>query len=320
MNGIKLIGAASAVPAKIMTNADFAGIVDTSDEWIVSHTGISRRHHCTDETHSGLCVQAAKKALERAGVTPDEIGVCIVATVTGDYFTPSAACIVSRELGLPQDIPCFDLNAACSGFINALHTCECLLAHSPRPFGLVIGAEVLSRFIDYEDRATCILFGDGAGAAIVEFDESYPSICGCLGARGDVDILNIPGVGTAPSYVHMKGTAVFKFAVDMIPRCMDNVLYKAGVSIEDIDIFAFHQANERIIDTVIKRRKLPAERCYKNISDYGNTSSASIPLMLSDLQDEGKLFPGNKIMAVGFGGGLTWGGALLEFGVRKDLR
>ena len=314
MNGIKIRGTGRCVPEKIVTNEDLAKIVDTSDEWITTRTGIRRRHHCTTETHTTLCVGAARAALEKAGITPDQIGACIVATVTADTLVPSAACVLQRELGLPCDIPCFDLNAACTGFLFGLHTMECLLNASPRKFGLVVGGEALSRILNWEDRGTCILFGDGAGAAVVECREDWPSIGAVLGTRGDSELLRVAGVENGEHcYIQMDGTKVFKFAVETVPRCMDEVLEKAGKTVEDVDFFVFHQANARIIDLAVRKYHIPPEKYYKNIGEYGNTSAASIPLVLSELQEQGKVGPGSRVLAVGFGGGLTWGGALIEF-------
>lgn len=314
MNGIKIKGTGRCVPEKAVTNDDLARLVDTSDEWITSRTGIRRRHHCTTETHTSLCAAAARAALERAGVSPAEIGACIVATVSADTIVPSAACLLQRELGLPTDIPCFDLNAACTGFLFALHTMECLLNASPRKFGLVVGGEVLSRITNWADRGTCILFGDGAGAAVVECREGWPSIGAVLGSRGDGELLRLPGVETGErSLIRMDGTKVFKFAVETVPACMDAVLKKAGRTPEDVDFFVFHQANARIIDLAVRKYHIPPEKYYKNIAEYGNTSAASIPLVLSELQEQGRVGPGSRTLVVGFGGGLTWGGALIEF-------
>ncbi|MBE5708428.1 MAG: hypothetical protein EGR51_00830, partial [Oscillibacter sp.] len=179
MSGIKIRGTGRFAPAKIVTNDDLAKIVDTSDEWITTRTGIQTRHHCTTETHTDMCVGAARQALENAGISPEDIGACVVATFSSDYLSPSAACMVQRGLGLPHDAVCFDLNAACSGFLFAIHTMECLLAQAPRKYGLVIGAEMLSRFINWEDRGTCVLFGDGAGAVVVLLFLAYlKSVCG----------------------------------------------------------------------------------------------------------------------------------------------
>ena len=314
MNGIKIRGTGRCVPENIITNQDLAKIVETSDEWITTRTGIQHRHHSTTESHADLCLAAAKSALEKAGVAPAEIGAVIVATVTPGTACPSAACLLQRDLGLPQDIPCFDLNAACTGFLFALHTMECLLNASPRKFGLVVGAEQLSRVINWEDRGTCILFGDGAGAAVVECREGWPSISAVLGAKGDDELLRLPGLETGErGFIAMDGKKVFKFAVETVPACIDAVLEKAGKTVDDVDFFVFHQANARIIDLAVRKYHIPAEKYYKNISEYGNTAAASVPLVLSELQDQGRIGPGSRMLVVAFGGGLTWGGALIEF-------
>ena len=314
MNGIKIRGMGRCVPDHVVTNADLAKRVETSDEWITSRTGIQHRHHCTLETHGTLCAGAARAALERSGVSPDEIGACIVATVTADTLVPSAACLLQRELGLPHDIPCFYLSAACTGFLFALHTVECLLNASPRKFGLVVGVETLSRVTNWDDRGTCILFGDGAGAAVVECREGWPSIGAELGCHGDSRLLRLPGVESGErSLISMEGTRVFKFAVEAVPWCIDRVLEKAGCAVEDVDFFVFHQANARIIDLAARKYHIPSEKYYKNIGEYGNTSAASIPLALSELEDLGRVGPGSRTLVVGFGGGLTWGGAIVGF-------
>ena len=312
MNGIKLRGTGRAVPAGVVTNGDLARMVDTSDEWITSRTGIKRRYRCAAETHTELCVRAARTALERAGASPADIGACIVATVTPDTIVPSAACMLQRELGLPTDTPCFDLNAACTGFVYALHTMECLLNASSRKFGLVVGCEVLSRVVDWTDRNTCILFGDGAGAAVVECREGWPSIGAVLGSRGDGELLRLPGVGKA-NLLTMEGAKVFKFAVETVPACIGAVLDKAGMTAEDVDFFVFHQANARIIDLAVRKYHIPPEKYYKNIENYGNTAAASVPLVLSELEEQGRIGPGSRMLVVAFGGGLTWGGAMIEF-------
>ena len=314
MNGIKIKGMGRCVPAHVVTNDDLAKIMDTNDEWISSRTGIRRRHHCETESHNSLCAAAARQALDKAGVAPEEIGACIVATVSPDTIVPSAACALQRELGLPNDIICFDLNAACTGFLFALHTMECLLNSSPRKYGLVVGAEVLSRMVDWNDRSTCILFGDGAGAAVVECRQDWPSISAVLGCHGDENILRIAGPGTGePAVIQMEGTRVFKFAVEAVPWCVDQVLARTGKTMDDVDFFVFHQANARIIDLVVRKYHIPPEKYYKNIAEYGNTSAASIPLVLSELEEAGTVGPGSRVLVVGFGGGLTWGGALVEF-------
>ena len=314
MNGIKLLSTGSAVPSHEITNDDLSRLVDTSDAWIASRTGIRSRRHCgPGETHTGLCLAAARQALERAGVPPEQVGVCVVATLAPDFLTPAAACLLQRELGLREDTVCFDLNAACSGFVYSLHTAQCLLAAAERKYGLVVGAEVLSRLTDFSDRSTCVLFGDGAGAALVEWRADYPSLHAVLAGRGDDQVLYAPGVNTpAPSLIHMEGQPVFRFAVEAVPACVRQVLDKAGLEPEAVDRFVFHQANQRIIDFVVKKLGLDPARCTGNIARTGNTSSASIPLLLDELVRGGALTSGQRALCVGFGGGLTWGGALLE--------
>ena len=313
MNGIKLRGTGRCVPAGIVTNDNLAQLVDTNDAWITARTGIRSRYRCTAETHTDLCVNAARAALKKVGVSPAEIGVCIVATVSADTVVPSAACMLQKALGLPEDTPCFDLNAACTGFVYALHTMECLLNAAPRKFGLVVGAEALSKVVDWTDRGTCILFGDGAAAAVVECREGWPSIGAVLGSRGNNTLLRLPGLGrNEPNVLSMEGTQVFKFAVETVPACIDAVLAKSGLAIDDIDFFVFHQANARIIDLAVRKYHIPPEKYYKNIDHYGNTAAASIPLVLSELEDQGRIGPGSRLLTVAFGGGLTWGGAVIE--------
>lgn len=314
MSGIKLMGTGSALPAQEVTNFDLEKKVDTSDEWIVTRTGISSRHYCTgEENHLSLCTAAARRALESAGISAEQIGVCLVATLTQDTMTPSAACVLQKELGMPEDTVCFDLNAACAGFVYGLHTAECLLAASVRKYALVIGCEVLSRITDFTDRSTCVLFGDGAGAAVVEWREDYPSLCAVMGSRGNREVLMIPGVNTgAPSYIHMDGKEVFRFAVDVLPRCAKEVAAKAGIGLDQVDHFVFHQANQRILDFAIKKLRLDPEKCAGNIAHTGNTSAASVPILLDELARSGQLHSGQKVLCAGFGGGLTWAGALLQ--------
>lgn len=315
MSGIKIRGTGHKAPKNIITNQDLAQRVDTSDEWISSRTGIRRRHHCQEgETATSLCVEAARKAIENSGVSADEIGACIVATLTPETMVPCTACMVQTELGLAEDTLCFDLNAACTGFLFGLHTMECLLRASSKKYGLVIGGEALSRVINWKDRGTCILFGDGAGAAVVEYREDWPSIRCVYGSRGDQELLHVagPGSGKVPQ-ISMEGTKVFKFAVETVPKCMDEILNAHSMTSADVDFFVFHQANARIIDLVVRKYAIPEAKYYKNLDEYGNTSAASIPLVLSELVQQGKVRSGSRVLVVGFGGGLTWGGALIEF-------
>ena len=314
MSGIKLISTGSALPVQEVTNFDLEKKVDTSDEWIATRTGIRSRRYCSgEESHLSLCLAAARQALGRSGLRPEQIGVCLVATLTQDTMTPSAACVLQKELGLAEDTVCFDLNAACAGFVYGLHTAECLLAGCARKYGLVIGCEVLSRITDFTDRSTCVLFGDGAGAAIVEWGADYPSFSAVMGSRGNREALYIPGVNTGrPSYIHMDGKEVFRFAVDVLPRCTREVAAKAGVSLDEVDRFLFHQANQRILDFAIKKLQLDPARCAGNIARTGNTSAASVPILLDELVSTGALRTGQKALCAGFGGGLTWAGGLIQ--------
>ena len=314
MNGIKICGTGSAIPAAAVSNADLARIVRTDDEWIRSRTGIERRHVAKKETHLSLCTEAARSALAQANLDPSQIGVCIVATFTPDTIVPSAACLLQRELSLPQDCMCFDLNAACSGFLYALHTAECLLAASPYRHALIVGGECLSRVLDWRDRSTCILFGDGAGAAVASFSPENTGLHAVVGCSGDDRILRVcgPGLREKP-HVSMEGQAVFRFAVEAVPRCIGQVLERTGLTIGDIDQVVFHQANARIIDLAARKCRIPPHKVSKNIAEYGNTSAASVPILLDELHRSGKLPSGFRALCVAFGGGLTWAGALLEF-------
>ncbi len=314
MSGIRVRGTGRALPRRVVTNGELSTLVDTSDAWIVSRTGIRERRHVTGETHLELCLEAARRALDRAGVEPEEIGVCLVATVSADQITPAVACLLQRALGLGEDTVCFDLNAACSGFLFGLHTAERLLGACRRPYGLVVGGEVLSRLLDFTDRSTCILFGDGAGAAVVEYRAEWPSLSAVLGVRGDGRSLQVTGLGQPERpHIRMEGQAVYKFAVETVPGCIKAVLDRRGWAVEDVDELVLHQANERIIQSVLRRCGIPEERCYRNVARYGNTSAASVAIALDELVELGRLGPGKRALCVGFGGGLTWAGAAVEF-------
>ncbi|MBO5509940.1 MAG: ketoacyl-ACP synthase III [Lachnospiraceae bacterium] len=300
------------VPEKVVTNDDLSKIVDTNDEWISSRTGIRERRFVEGETGTSLAVGAVRMALEKSGIALEDIGVCVVATVKADYLTPSNACMVQKELGLPNDIPCFDINAACSGFMYGLQVARGILMQSERRYGIVVGTETLSKILDMTDRGSCILFGDGAGAAIIELSDDH-RIIGDLGSKGDNEVLYCPNNSDEDRFVAMKGSDVFKFAVSTVPKSIDRLLEKAGVAADDIDYYVCHQANVRIIESVAKKCKQPMDKFYINLDKYGNTSSASIPIALSEMCEKGLLKPGMKIICVGFGGGLTWGGAYLEW-------
>lgn len=312
MNGLQLISTGSALPRRIVTNAELARRVDTDDEWITSRTGIRQRYFCSeDESTVSLAIAAAKEALQQARLSPNDVDCCICATVSGDFATPSVACMVQAALGLREDIPVLDVNAACTGFLYAASVARGLLCGSGGKYALVVGCEQLSRILDMTDRTTCVLFGDGAGAAVLESapDSLYADF---LGARGS-DAIRAAGPGSLPSHIEMDGRAVFRFAVEAIPRCIEGILSKTGLTLDEIDWVVCHQANERIIDHCIKKLSAPAEKFYKNMSRYGNTSAASIPLALDGLRQSGQLRPGMRLLCVGFGGGLTWAGTLLTW-------
>lgn len=303
----------SAIPEKIVTNDDLSKIVDTSDEWISSRTGIKERRLSVEgETNYKFAAAAAKTAIERAGVNKEEIAAVIVATATPDYMFPSTACIVQKILELPEDVMSFDISAACSGFLYAVKIAKGLLENLDKKYAVVVGSEQLSRIVDFNDRSTCVLFGDGAGAAVIELSDNHEYYQKAW-SRGDEEVLACKGPGNNDAYLTMDGQGVFKFAVKVIKEGIDAILQQKGISLEDIDYVVCHQANQRIIDHVRKKYNAPEEKFYVNLQKYGNTSAASIPIALEEMMSEGLLTEGKKIIAVGFGGGLTWSSALLEF-------
>ena len=309
MEGLQLIATGGAVPGRLVTNDDLSRLVDTSDEWITTRTGIRQRHFCGEgESATTLAVTAARQALERSGLDAGQIGCCVCGTLSAEYATPSMACLVQKELGLPQDIPVLDVNAACSSFIYAAAVARGLLAVRPgdaRRYALVIGCEQLSRLMDMTDRSTCVLFGDGAGAAIFELVPDAEFAVD-LGARGDLAI-ETPSGGP----IRMDGKAVFRFAVDALPRTLHAVLDATHHTLDDVDWVVCHQANSRIIDHCVKKLAADPGKFYKNMDRHGNTSAASIPVALNELAESGRLQPGMRVACIGFGGGLTWGGMLI---------
>ena len=312
MNGLQLLSTGRCLPRKAVSNEELSHQVDTNDEWIVSRTGIRQRYFCSeDETAISLASEAARRALDRAGIHPNEIGLCITATLTPTYATPSISCMVQKALGLSEDIPAFDVNAACSGFLYSLNIANAMLPTLNRPYALLIGCEVLSRMLDMTDRSTCVLFGDGAGAVIVKSSAAHPFF-GLLGARGDADALGCPGFGLEqPHKIYMDGQAVFRFATQTIPQCITEVLRKADLTLDDIDHVVCHQANARIIRHAERKLHARDGQFYINVDRYANTSAASIPLALDEMNDHSLLTPGKRILCVGFGAGFTWGSALL---------
>jgi 3-oxoacyl-[acyl-carrier-protein] synthase-3 len=311
------------VPEKVLTNADLERMVETSDQWIVERTGIRRRHIAEPGTTTfALATSAAREALADAGVRPDEVDMVLVATSTPDGPFPSVACRVQEQLGAPGSAA-MDILAACSGFIYALSAADAYVASGRADTVLVVGAEVLSRLVDWKDRGTCVLFADAAGAAVVRPARHGAGFSAwCMGADGrgyDQITYGDPVTGAYSSAdpsgarIGMKGPDVFKFAVDIFIRQAYAVAAEAGVSIEDIDLFVPHQANSRIIEAAARRVGLPAERVMVNIEEYGNTSTATIPLALGDARRQGRLKRGDRVLAAGFGSGLTWAATLFEW-------
>ena len=310
---MKILAMGKSVPEKILDNAMLSQMVETNDEWITSRTGIHQRRIAGEETVVSMASAAARQAMERSGTRPEQIGLVLVCTFTPDLLTPSAACLVQRELGLPDDVLAYDLNAACSGFIYGLVTAQALLEQMPGRRGLIIGAEVISRTVDYTDRGTCILFGDGAGAAVAE--ASGESLTADWGAAGNREVLSAGGRledgRTAP--LSMNGKEVFRFAVSTVPKSITRLLDKAGVGLEQVDHIVCHQANHRIVEGIARHLGTDLSRFYENIGLYGNTSAASIPIALCDMQEQNLLHRGETMVLAGFGSGLTWGSVLMHW-------
>lgn len=310
MNGLKLLGTGYALPTRVLDNDAMTAYVETSDEWITTRTGIRQRYFCGEgESTTTLAIEAARKALDDSGLDKSEIGCVIVATSSGEYVMPNTACLVHKALALREDIPVFDLGAACAGFLYAVDAARAmLLAHGGRA-ALVIGAEQMSQLLDMADRNTCVLFGDAAGAAVFALDEDaeYAYVCG---TRGDMAIQVGGPRRTLP--MTMEGQNVFRFAVSTIPATVEELLEKTGKTLDEVDWVVCHQANQRIIDASVRRLGVPAEKFYKNLDRYANTSAASIPLALAEMKESGKLKSGQRVILVGFGGGLTWAGVMLR--------
>jgi len=324
---VRIIGIGSYVPDNVVTNFDLEKVLDTSDEWIRTRTGIVERRIAPFEiATSDLATEAAKEALKDAGLKPEDIDMIIVGTATPDMFYPATACIVQRNLGI-KGKPCFDMEAACPGFIYGLEVSRGLLHLPDYKKILVIGAENLTKFMDPEDRGTYVLFGDGAGAAVVTKDDSpYGIIASHLGGDGFLgDLLYLPAGGSRrPAsketvekrlhYTVMKGREVFKYAVINMQQAALKVLEKAGLKKEDITWLVPHQANVRIIDATREKLGLPPEKVYINIDKYGNTSAASIPIALTEMKKKGLLKKDDLILTVSFGAGFTWGANIIRWG------
>lgn len=322
-----LSGFASCVPETILTNSDMEARLDTSDEWIVSRTGIKARHILSDdETATDLAERAAIKAMERAGVPRETITHVLMTTCTPDYLCPSSACILAKKLGLGQ-VMAFDLSAACSGFIYGIDVARGLLAIHPDARILLVSAEALSRRLNWNDRSTCVLFGDGAGACVMSRESLSHSailedaICTANGEHamhiafggGSRQAFHVGDTIDENFFLSMQGREVFKFAVRNMTSISQTILEKNNLTLADVDLFIPHQANLRIIEAVGDRLKLEADRVFVNVQHYGNTSAASIPLALAEALEAGRIKPGMRVLLATFGSGFTWGSALLRF-------
>ncbi len=306
----RIIGTGSYVPEKVVTNFDLAEVIDTSDEWIKQRVGISERHISTDESAAEMGYKAALNALEMSNVKPEELDLIIVASISNDTICPTAAGNIQKLLG--AKCPAFDVNSACSGFLFAIDTAAGFFARGKAKKALVVGSERMSRIIDWKDRGTCVIFGDGAGAAVLEEGDGY--LESKIATYGGDDVIKIPsGTDASPYYdkeigaahVFMDGQETFKFAVNTITSEIQEITEKAGLSVEDIKYVVPHQANIRIIQFASKRLGLPMEKFFVNIEKYGNTSAASIPMALDELNRTGDLKRGDIIAMTAFGGGLS---------------
>ena len=318
---IRIMGTGSYLPENIVTNDDLAKIMDTSDEWIVSRTGIRMRHLVKEETTAQMSAEAARRALKEAGMKAEDLDLIIVGTLSGDYVTPSTACEVQAAIGAKK-AAAFDVNAACSGFMFAMNTAYAFIHSGIYQNALVIGAETLSKLMDWNDRGTCVLFGDGAGAAVVTADEKgmLGFVQGSDGAKGMVlacrnRLNNNPLVKNPkePDYVFMDGQEVYKFAVNTVPASIHAVLKEAGLEVSDIKYFLLHQANIRIIRSVAKRLKADTDKFPTSLEHCGNISAGSVPILLDEVNKKGMLKRGDKLVLAGFGAGLTWSAAVMEW-------
>ena len=331
MTGVKIVGTGSYLPENIVKNDDFTKIIETSDEWITTRTGITERRMSSGEATFFMGAQAGKAAIKDAGIDPSEIGLIIFSTVTPDYLTPSMACMVQREIGA-EGAMALDVNCGCTGFAYSFDMARRYLAtDDDLKYALVIGAENLSKILDFDDRATCILFGDGAGAAVVGKSEGlYAGFYGADGNGGGVlcaknflprnpfmDGKEIPDYGMKggkdTGYLHQDGKEVYKFAVKIMPFVIEKACAKAGISPEELDVVIPHQANTRIIQTAADTLGMPMDKFHIVLNKYGNTSSASIPLAFDDAVKCGRIKRGDKVCFAGFGAGLTYGASIFEY-------
>ena len=313
-----ILGTGKAVPEYVLTNDELSTMVETSDEWISTRTGIKRRHICKSETITELCIKASNEAMQNAGVSAKDLDLIICATLRGEYITPSQACVIQKELG--ATCPAFDINAACSGFIYALDVADGFFARGRVKKVLVVALDNLSNIVDWKDRNTCVLFGDGGGAAVLGEGDGLKYVE--ITAKGDTSVLQCPhGENTSPFYEHpskppylyMNGPEVYKFAVVSMVRGIRNAIRKAGLTEEEIDWVIPHQANIRIIETAVSKLKIPSERFIRTISEYGNTSGGSCAIALADSVEKGLFKKGDNIVFCAFGAGLTTGSCVITW-------
>lgn len=320
-------GTGSYVPDQVLSNADFEKILDTSDEWIIKRTGIKeRRIVAKDQSTAALAIEAGKAAMAEAGVTGSDLDLIIAATITPEMILPATACFVQEALGA-TDVPAFDISAACSGFIYALSVADSLIQTGKYRRILVVAADALSRFTDYTDRGSAILFGDGSGAAVLEpcrEGENGGVLYTCLHANGGGwDLLHIPAGGSRmPAthetveqrghFIHMRGRDIYKFAVEKMQWLLGHCMAQCGLSVEDVDMVVPHQVNTRIIQSATEKHGFPIEKVYMNIDRFGNTSGASAAIALDEAIRLGRIGPGSTVILVAFGAGLTWGGAVVK--------
>lgn len=317
----RIIGIGSYVPEHIVTNKDLMEFLDTDDQWIQERTGIRERRISMTDGTSALAAKAAKRAIEDAGISPEELEIVIVATSTPDRSFPSAAADVQAAVGA-VNATAFDITAACSGFIYGLHILQGFIKSGIYKTGLVVGAETVSKVVDWNDRSCCILFGDGAGAAVVQASETgiLETLTGSDGRSASVLACQARSLGNCLTQVKpelgfmtMDGKEVFKFAVRKIPEIVNDLLKQGGMAPEELDHYVLHQANIRILEAAAKRLHISMDKIPVNIDRYGNTSAASLPILLDEMKQDGRLKRGDKLVMAGFGAGLTWGGVLMEW-------
>lgn len=318
-------GTGSYLPERVLSNADLSKLVDTTDEWIFERTGIRERRIVGDnEGTTTMATEAARRACADAGIDPAELDLIIVATLSPDFLMPATACLVQHAIGA-KSAGAFDIEAACSGFVFASSIANAFIASGTYENVLVIGAETLSRFVDYTDRGSCILFGDGAGAVVytarrdgagmqfvsMRADGSQPELLYLANAAMDAPGTH-PGVNVTTKYIYLAGRQVAKFATKIMVETIEEALVASGLTTDELTLLVPHQVNERIIDAALKRVGLPREKCFVNIDRYGNTSAASVPIALDEARRQGRLKPGDTAMMVGFGAGLTWGASVIK--------